>query len=149
MIGIASLQTPRFRVPVRPSRWYLMGLVGVMVLEGWAILRLDPPWYGVVCVLPWALWQALACDGWVQRHRAVQWIEVRGEEWLVGYSTHCVPARVRDDSVVWPWLVVVRLDTPHRRITVTLWPDSTSREASRQLRVYLRWYTPRHRKRLH
>jgi len=49
-------------------------------------------------------------------------------------------AEVLSGTVVYPWLVVLRLGLDDgRRVTVVVWPDSTTAENFRRLCVWLRW----------
>jgi hypothetical protein len=47
------------------------------------------------------------------------------------------------ETTIFPWLVVLRLETEEERkiISLTLFPDSMSREEFRILRLWLRWGT--------
>ena len=49
-------------------------------------------------------------------------------------------AEVLSGTVVYPWLVVLRLGLDDGRwVTVVVWPDSTTAENFRRLCVWLRW----------
>jgi hypothetical protein len=50
-----------------------------------------------------------------------------------------LPASPRPDTVVFSWLVVLRIDTEGKTISLPLLPDHMSREEFRILRLWLRW----------
>jgi hypothetical protein len=128
-------------VPV-PSRCWLAltliaaalgaGLLGYHAPDAAAVLLLLPPYLG------WLLRR----DGWLGGRHAIERITVDGtgclRVWRAGTAR---PARVEDDSLVLPWLIVLAVrEDGRRRARLVLWPDSADREAQRQLAVYLRCF---------
>ncbi|HWV17609.1 MAG TPA: protein YgfX [Rhodocyclaceae bacterium] len=134
------MQLP-LRLQLKASPTYLVFMAGGHILAGVAVCFL--PWSGVLRagillllgVLLLRLGQAAS------RRLPVLLLRADGCVELLQDDTEAVPAHVSQDSVVWPWLVVLHLEMEQggRRAWV-LFPDGLAgADAHRQLRLWLRW----------
>lgn len=134
---------PAFVVELRPSRLWLALLSSSLLALVVASLCYLPLGTAVwlLLPLPGVLWYGLRQDGWWPSRQRIGRVEVALQGQLaVWFGPFAVPARVEDDSVITPWLVVLNLRLEGRRRSLVLWPDSSGRESLRALRVYLRWF---------
>ncbi|MBI3143947.1 MAG: hypothetical protein HYZ18_01480 [Pseudogulbenkiania sp.] len=134
---------PPFIVELKPSRIWLALLTGSLLALVAACLGYLPlttaGW--LLLPLPGLLWYGLRHDGWWPSRQRIGRIEVDADGQLaVWFGPFAVPARVEDDTVITPWLVVLNLQLEGPRRSLVLWPDSAARESLRALRVYLRWF---------
>lgn len=62
---------------------------------------------------------------------------------LIGGGVECT-AVVLPDSVVWPWLILLRVRTEGAwcATTVVILPDAVTRDEWRRLSIWLRWAAP-------
>lgn len=139
----AKVVAPVFKVTVRRSRWWLILLVVLMLLECSVVALFKQSL--MLLTLLWPLWQVLAYANWAGHCPTPDCIEVLGKRVILHYGDSEVLASVSEDSIAWPWLIVLNLRVVSHRVSVTLWPDSAPANARRQLRVYLRWYAVPHK----
>jgi hypothetical protein len=69
-------------------------------------------------------------------------LEADGEVRLTLESGQIKQGRISDESLVTPWLIILRIEIPPRRFrkeSLLLWPDMLSADERRQLRVLLRF----------
>lgn len=131
--------TTGFMLRVSRSRIWLSMVLLVLLALVPALLNTVPV---ALAALPFLGWRALSADGWLPgfwggRIRALE-VSTAGDCWVLldgGWR----PARVRNDSVALPWLIVLNLVVDGRRHRVALFPDSAPGAQQRQLRVFLRW----------
>jgi toxin CptA len=88
-----------------------------------------------------ALANALLRHAWRRHRQSVVALRLEGSGAVsVGLrSGETLDGRVREESLVHPAFVVLRLDTGAGRRTALIVPGSVDREAFRRLRVRLRW----------
>ena len=134
------MQLP-LRLQLKASPTYLVFLAGGHILAGVAVCFL--PWPGAVRAGILLLLGMLLLRLWQVASRRLPTLLLRadGRVELHLSGTQVVPAHVGQDSVVWPWLVVLHLEMEQggRRAWV-LFPDGlVGADAHRQLRVWLRW----------
>jgi hypothetical protein len=69
-------------------------------------------------------------------------LEANGEVMLTLDKGQIKRGRISDETVVTPWLFILRIETPPRRYrkeSLLLWPDMLPADQLRQLRVLLRF----------
>lgn len=131
--------TTGFMLQTSPSRLWL-ALVLLVLLALVPALQATVP--VALAALPFMGWQALSADGWLPGFRAgrVRGVQVSAAgDCQVLLDGHWRPALVRNDSVAFPWLIVLNLVVDGRRRSLTLFSDSAPGAQQRQLRVFLRW----------
>jgi toxin CptA len=126
-----------FEVPIRPSRLWLCFVLLVALAACPALWSSVPQ---ALWLLPLMLWRCWRADGWWRTQTRVTAFRVLSDS---GCQLQAAGvwfwAVVRNDSVAWPWLIVLNLDVSGRRRSVVLFVDSAPAAARRRLRVYLRW----------
>jgi hypothetical protein len=126
---------PGFVVRLRPSRIAALLLFAATLALLAAMLLTDVPavfLLGFPCLAASLLRQIGA--------RRIRALEICADGRVqVQIGTRFVPVVVRDDSVAWPWLVVLNLSLAGRRRGLCVFVDSSDAESRRKLRVYLRW----------
>lgn len=127
---------PSFSVALRASRiaWWLWLAVAVLCAYGLSRLPAWGPWL-MVCV-PWGLVRAWQQAGWNGQPAPRLFIDHYGQLLLEQHGI-LYQEQVLADSVAWPFLIVMRLQSGR---CVVVWPDSTDAESRRALRVWLRWW---------
>jgi len=53
-----------------------------------------------------------------------------------------IPGRLEADTLVTPWIVILNLKLPSRRLALPIFRDAVDPESFRQLRVYLKLFRP-------
>ena len=135
-VGIPGLQTGE-DVNVRPSRTLAGAVAALHLLAGAAILAaaLDWPYRAaLLCTVAASLVLSLRRrQGAVLRCQDDGGLAIRrGDDWA--------PVRLLPDTLVWPWLAVLRYRIDERRATtLAVLPDSLEKDDFRRLRVWLRW----------
>ena len=129
------------RLQLQPSRCYLVFLASGHILTGVAVCLLPlPPLMRVGLV---ALLGLLFVRQWRAGSRNLPGLLLRRDSQLelIEAGGDATVAEVGDDTVVWPWLVVLHLRTESgRRAALVLFPDGLAGgDAHRQLRLWLRW----------
>ncbi|MDE2598570.1 MAG: hypothetical protein KGL40_02990 [Rhodocyclaceae bacterium] len=134
------MQLP-LRLQLKPSRSFLVFLAGGHILAGVAVCLLPlPPFMraGLVTLLG-----LLFLRQWHACSRNLPGLLLRrdGKLELIAADGKPTMAEVGDDTVVWPWLVVLHLTQEAGvRNALRVLPDSfADADAHRQLRVWLRW----------
>lgn len=142
---VPNYTAAQFRVVLRPSRYYAIGLVCLLLLEVLALATMQSNVSALIIVLPWLAWHGLTQQGWLGSLRLPRCLDIhRGKCVLVYHDGRIVLASICASSVAWPWLIVLSVrDEALRHHYLIVWPDSASPLARCQLRVYLRWYHQR------
>ncbi|TCP12087.1 hypothetical protein EV683_1109 [Crenobacter luteus] len=137
----ASRRVPPFAVVPRPSRRWLAAALALHGFWLFAVLAVWPQGWPSLLPLPASLYWTLRADGWLPGARRVARLEVgpRGELTVV-VAGRAFAARLAPDTVVWPWLIALRLDSEVGPLGLMLLPDSADPEALRALAVYARWF---------
>jgi toxin CptA len=131
---------PPFALTIRPSRYWLVLLSGLLLLSAVSVLRyVEDLWWllPLQCVLGWL---ALRGNGWWWRS-SLQGIAVDSlgrMHWH--YADRSLVVSPADDCFISPFLIIVNVMAAGRRHSCLLLPDSAEAEALRQLRVYLLWF---------
>ncbi|RXZ42139.1 protein YgfX [Crenobacter cavernae] len=130
-----------FVVTPKPSRRWL---AAVLALHAWwlvSVLAVWPQGWPSLLPLPASLYFSLRADGWLSGARRPTRLEVgpRGELTLT-LAGRPVAARLSPDTVVWPWLVALCIDSDAGPLRLMLLPDSAGDDDLRALRVYARWF---------
>jgi hypothetical protein len=127
------------RLQLKPSRSYFAFLAGGHILAGVAVCFLPGP--GVLRAAMILLLAMLLLRQWHAHSRRLSELLLRADgrvEVLSG--TEAMLARVAEDSVVWPWLVILHVDLEAGgRRNWVLFPDGLESGQHRQLRLWLRW----------
>lgn len=131
---------PPFALSIRPSRYWLGLLSGLLLLSALLVLGyVESLWW--LLPLQWVLgWLALRANGWWWRGR-LQGIAVDGVgrmHWH--YADRTLEVLPRDDCFISPLFIIVNVMAAGRRHSCLLLPDSAEAKALRQLRVYLLWF---------
>ncbi|PXX50555.1 protein YgfX [Aquitalea magnusonii] len=131
---------PPFALRIRPSRYWLGLLSGLLLLSAVLVLvYVADLWWllPLQCLLGW---QALRANGWWRR-RPLQAIAVDGLGRMYWHYAGCALEVVPgDDCFISPFLLIVNVTAAGRRHSCLLLPDSAEAQALRQLRVYLLWF---------
>lgn len=128
-----------FVAPLRRSPRLLAALLAAYAAAWLAICQLP-----LMLALPavalsgLALWRGLRQQGWLGLPLPQLEVGARGEL-IAHWPSHAEQVGVRADSLALPWLIVLKLNTQRGRLALLLTVDSTSADALRRLRVYLRW----------
>jgi toxin CptA len=126
------------RLHVAPSRAWFCWVTAAVASAALLLCSHVSP---LACLpLPWLGWRALRADGWLggAAPAAFAFDAGSGRAWLdddVGQRA----IRIREDSVVWPWLIVLRFELAGRCCSRCIFPDSAPADVRRRLRVFLRW----------
>ena len=129
------------RLQLQPSRSLLVFLAGGHILAGVAVCLLPLPALmrtGLVVLLGLLfLRQWHACS----RNLPALLLRRDSQLELIAADGEPVVVEVGDDTVAWPWLVVLHLRTEAgRRSALVLFPDGLAGDdAHRRLRLWLRW----------
>ena len=65
-----------------------------------------------------------------------------GGDWEVLMDGQAIPGRLEADTLVTPWIVILNLKLPSRRLALPIFRDAVDPESFRQLRVYLKLLRP-------
>lgn len=65
-----------------------------------------------------------------------------GGDWEVLMDGRAIPGRLEADTLVTPWIVILNLKLPSRRLALPIFRDAVDPESFRQLRVYLKLLRP-------
>jgi hypothetical protein len=130
---------PGFEVVLQPSRTGLILLIAAVLALLYGLLSESVP-FPALLPIPWLVWRALSADGRLDPHQRIRALRILPDgrmQLLIGDEYFLVS--VRDNSVAWPWLVVLNLTHAGRRRGLAIFADSANAESRRCLRVYLRW----------
>jgi hypothetical protein len=136
------LRSERISVELRPSRRLLLAMTGAHLAAGLVLSLAFEPGLLVIC----GLLAVAASLAWLVI-RGLRQVQAQSLE-IVADGTCLVRRRdglrqwkLRVDSTVLPWLVILRLADPGERRTgsLVLCPDSMAHDDWRRLRVFLRW----------
>lgn len=133
------MQLP-LRLQLKASRSYLLFLAGGHILAGVAVCFL--PGSAVIRGAVLMLLALLLLRQWRSVSRQLPALLLRADGRVdVLDGAEAAPARVGKESVVWPWLVVLHLETEQgNRSAWVVFPDGLAgADAHRQLRLWLRW----------
>jgi len=124
-------------LPVQRSRSLAVVLVLAHLLAAAAVLPIDIPLTGKLAILA-SLGTSLAL---IRRPWPVTALVLKadGSLDLVGADGDEAAWAVEASTVVFPWLVVLRLRSAERVESLTLPVDAMGAEGHRQLRLWLRW----------
>lgn len=127
------------RLQLNPSRSYFAFLAGGHILAGVAVCFLPAP--GVLRAALILLLAMLLLRQWHAHSRRLSELLLRADGRLeVSCAAEVVLARVTEESVVWPWLVILHVDLEAGgRRSWVLFPDGLESGQHRQLRLWLRW----------
>ena len=133
-----------FTVSLNASRLWLYSVLLVSALLLPALSVTCPL---ALLLLPWFIWRALAQDGWLAANAKISKIQLDADGKMMVLQSRLrqrpewLPAKVFDNSVALPWLIVLNLQVAGQHHSVAIFADSAPAEARRQLRVFLRWPT--------
>ncbi|HWU83965.1 MAG TPA: protein YgfX [Rhodocyclaceae bacterium] len=140
------------RLQLRPSRSCFLLLTGGHILAGVAVCLLPLPPLAkaalllALVVLGWRAWRTLAQRVPILLLRADGKVELLQRVVGPELAEIAEVAEVGDDTLVWPWLVVLHLraEADARPLPpLLLFADSVDgRAAHRRLRLWLRWGRP-------
>lgn len=113
-----------------------LAVLPLLALSGWCIWLLA---LMVVSSLAYHLWR----DAWLRAPGSCSELRVEegGDAVLVLRNGEQLRGAIARGSLVTPYLTVLRIVMPHRRVMrgVAILSDSMDRNAFRQLRVWLKW----------
>lgn len=137
MTGAAGFRFP-FGLRIRRSR-----LLTAIVSSAHLIVALIVGSDGIPWFLQWGIYLLLGVS-WLAYLREPLPTDLRlfadGSFELVFAASDVVKASIVADSVVMPWLVIIRARWGTDRLrSLVLLPDTTDHDSYRQLRVWLKW----------